>query len=195
MKYADLKPLARKIYFTIADLAALLQVKPASARVLATRYIKKGLFVRIKNDFYVLDQAWERLEREDYFRLANFLQVPSYVSLLSALSWHEVTTQVPQARVESVLLRRSGEFEARGVSFRFYIIQKPRYFDFVRKNGFFIATREKAFVDTVYLCSLGRYKADFAAMDCGKLDKGRLLRIMKPFPPRVREAVKKLCKI
>lgn len=195
MMYAELKPLALKLFFTVRDLAQTVGVKPASARVLCSRYVRKGIFVRLKNDFYVLDQAWEAMGREDRFRLANFLQVPSYVSLLTALSWQGVSSQVPRGCVESIGLRRSVRFEAREFVFRYYRIQKSRYFDFVSQKGFFIATPEKAFVDTVYLCSLGRYAADFTAMETQKLDRGRLKHVLKAFPERTRRTAERLCKI
>ena len=195
MTYAELKPLAKKLFFTVRDLAQMLGVKRACARVQCSRYVKKGIFVRLKNDFYVLDQAWEAMGREDTFRLANFLQVPSYVSLLTALSWQGVSTQVPRAGVESIGLRRSVRFEARGTDFRYYRVQKALYFGFAAEKDFFIATPEKAFADTVYLCSLGRYAADFAAMDAQKLDRGRLERILKAFPEKTQRTAERLCKI
>jgi len=73
--------------------------------VLCSRYVGRGLFVRVKKDFYVLEENWRRLSEKDLFRLANHLQVPSYVSLGSALSFYGVSTQVRRNRVESVALR------------------------------------------------------------------------------------------
>jgi len=114
---------------------------------------------------------------------------------LTALSWHGVSSQVPRGCVESIGLRRSVRFEAREFIFRYYRIQKSRYFDFVSQKGFFIATPEKAFADTVYLCSLGRYRADFAAMDLQKLDRDGLRLVLKAFPERAQRTAKTLCKI
>ena len=194
MIYAELKPLASKPFFTVRDLVQTVGVKPASARVLCSRYVKKGIFVRLKNDFYVLDQAWEAMGREDFFLLANFLQVPSYASLLTALSWQGISSQVPRGTVENIGLRRSVRFEARGSTFRYYRVQKALYFGFAAEKNFFIATPEKAFADTVYLCSLGRYAADFSALNMQKLDQGRLKRILKAFPQKTCRAVERLCK-
>jgi predicted transcriptional regulator of viral defense system len=107
MNYADLRELKTRLYFTADDVASLLQIKSESALVLCSRYTKRGLFVRVKNNFNVLEDNWNRYANEEFFQLANFLQVPSYLSCVSALSFHGVTTQVPRGWYESVSLKRS----------------------------------------------------------------------------------------
>ncbi|MBU4346021.1 MAG: hypothetical protein KKH29_01670 [Candidatus Omnitrophica bacterium] len=195
MNYLDLKKLKNRLYFDVAEFSQVLGISQASARVLCSRYVKKGLFARLKNNFYVLDEKWDIFQREDFLKIANFLQVPSYISFMTALSLYEVTTQIQRDFYESVSLKRSKKFNVRGVALNYYKFKKEYYFDFVKKEGIFIATKEKAFVDSVYLCSLGRYKLDFDSLDVGKFDKDKIQDIIKIFPERTKNMAGKLCKI
>ena len=75
-------------------MADILGIKPTSAIVLCARYVRKGLFLRLKKDLYVLKEKWHESSSSDYYRISNILQVPSYISLMTALSFYEVNTQV-----------------------------------------------------------------------------------------------------
>lgn len=194
MDYRQLQKLREKLYFTAQDVAGIAGIDSASSLVLCTRYTKKGIFVRLKKNFYVLEQVWENFSREDFFRISNFLQVPSYISFGTALSRYGVTTQLQQDFFESACLKRSRKFDIKGVAFNFYKLKKEYYFGFVRENNIFIATKEKAFVDSAYLYSFGKYKIDFSAIDLGKLDRGKIREIIKVFPGKTKSIIKKLCK-
>lgn len=195
MNYAKLRKLKEGFYFGIEDLANLLKIKTASARVLCSRYIKKGYFVRLKRNFYVLNESWENFNKEDLLRITNMLQVPSYVSFMTALSIYELTTQVQKDFFESVSLKRSMNTDVKGIAFNYYKFKKQYYFDFIKKDDIFIASREKAFIDAVYLYSLGKYKLDFNSIDLNKLDKTKLKNILKVFPDKTKIIIKKLCRI
>jgi predicted transcriptional regulator of viral defense system len=193
--YLKLRPLREKLFFGVSDVASLLAIKRPSARILCFRYARDGLFIRLKNDMYVMEDRWRYLERRDYFALANYLQVPSYVSLGSALAIYGVTTQVQQSLVESDCLKRTRSFECSGAQFYYFKLKKELYNGFIRKDGYFIATAEKAFLDAVYLYSFGKYKMDFPALDAKKLDFAALRRQVKAYPEKTRKMVSKLCRI
>ena len=195
MRYVQLRRLQDKLYFAIADLADIAGISIESSRVLASRYVKSGVFIRLKNNFYVLDQKWGSFTRDDFFALSNYLQVPSYISLMTALSFYEITTQSPRNFFESISLKRSQRFEIKGVNFNYCKVQKKIYFDFIRKGDIFIATKEKAFMDAVYLYSFGKYKLDFASLDIRKLDMQRLKIIIKTYPLKTRQIAGKVCGI
>jgi len=195
MRYFDLEKLKNKLFFTVEDVAENFNIKIASSRVLCYRYVKKGIFIRLKKDFYILAYKWENLSWEDFFILSNYLQVPSYISFMTALSFYEVSTQIQRNFFESASLKRSLSFNVKGAIFNFYKLKRDYYFDFFKKENFFIATKEKAFVDSVYLYSLGRYKLDFSSLDLDKLDKKRIKNILRKFPQRTKDIVKEICKI
>lgn len=193
--YKIVSKLSRKPFFTVEDVTALLGIKRQSTWVLCSRYVSKGIFLRLKNNLYVLEQSWQNLKTEQFFMLANFLQVPSYISFATALGYYNLTTQIQRNFFESASLKRSAKFETADTVFEFHKLKKEYYFDFIRKDNFFIASPEKAFIDSVYLYSLGRYKMDFHALDLKKLDRKKLLRILKRFPEGTREAAEEICRI
>jgi len=195
MKIEKIKQLRRLAYVTIDDLVRICGIRPASAHVLASRYVKSGFFIRLKNNFYVLDELWGHLVREDHFRIANYLQVPSYVSFMTALSYYEMTTQVQRDFIESASLKRSVAFEARGAVFTYYKLQKGCYAGFVKAKDFFIATPEKALIDSLYLYSFGKYRIDLSSIDMRRFDKTALRAAVRTFPEKTRKVVAKLCGI
>ena len=75
----------RELYFSHQDLSDLFGISSESAMVTCSRYVRSGDLVRIKRNYYMLSERWERRAVEETFRLANILQVPSYISLTTAL--------------------------------------------------------------------------------------------------------------
>lgn len=195
MDYTRLRTLNKRLYFKTEDLANVLGVKKSSSKVICNRYVKKGIILRLKKDFYILREKWDNLRIEELFRLANFLQVPSYISFMTALSFYEITTQVQRNFFESASLKRSRTFKIEDTLFNFYKLKNEYYFDFNKVNNVFIATKEKALVDSIYLYSFGKYKIDLASLDIAKLNKNRIKEILNIYPQKTREAIKKLCKI
>lgn len=195
MKYIELQSLREKLYFSSQDVAALLGIKASSAVVLCSRYVDKGLFVRLKKDFYILKEKWRQNSITDFFRISNMLQVPSYVSLMTALSFYEATTQVQRDFFESVCIKRTAKYEIEGVNFNFYKLKRELYLDFIKQDNFFIATKEKAFLDAMYLYSFNKYSLDINSLDLSKFDIKKIQRLLKIFPERTRKLVEKTCRI
>jgi len=194
MNYSQLSKLKNKSYFSTQAVADVLGIKPESARVFCSRYAAKGIFLRLKNNFYCFSESWEYLSKEDLFRYANIIQVPSYISFSTVLSYYEVTTQLQRNLIESASLKRSIRKKIADTNFTFYKLKKVLYFGFIKRDNFFIATKEKAFLDTVYLCSFGKYKFDFDALDYAKLDKRQLKRLLEIYPDKTRVLANKLCR-
>lgn len=191
MRYVNLKKI-RKLYFGYEEIARALNISLASARVSANRYVKQGLLIRIKRNFYVLGEKWQALDEQDKFCLANISQVPSYISLLTAMDYYEITTQMQRNYVESISLKRTKQLETGGIVFSYSKIDKGLYFDFVKKNNFFIASPEKAFIDALYLMSLGRYNFDLTAIDTRKMEMAKLKRLINKFPKKTQDMLKLL---
>lgn len=190
-----LQVLSRRPYFTTEEVAESLGIQMASARVFCSRYAKQGLLIKLKNGYYITSQKWDNSRREDRYSIANILQVPSYISFLTALAYYEITSQVQRDFVENACLKRSVSYEVKGTAFKYYKLKKKLYFDFVKQDGIFLATREKAFLDTIYLFSFGKYKIDLGSLDIGKLDQDRIRKLVKAYPAKTRKIVVALCKI
>ncbi len=185
----------KSVFFASADAARALGVSEASARLACHRYFKKGYLVRPKRDVYVLADKWKRLENPELYALANWLQVPSYVSFQTALSYHQATTQVQRDFIESAAVTRTKTLETGNITFRYMKLDRKLYFGFKRAEGFFMAGPEKAFLDALYLMSLARYRLDMSALDLQKFNRRKLKTMSHFFSKPTRELLKKICNI
>jgi predicted transcriptional regulator of viral defense system len=183
MKLSELQNI-KKLYFGYEELARAFGISMASARVTASRYVSNGLLVRIKRNLYVLREVWNTATKEDRFVMANFGQIPSYLSLMTALDYYGVTTQMQRDFFESVAIQRTKTFQVGETVFRYSKISKKLYFGFCKKDTFFIASPEKALLDAFYLMSFGRYSLDISSIDPAKLNKTEIQKISRQYPPR-----------
>ena len=192
MTYSQLLKI-EKPFFSLDDVAYALGIQPASAAVLCSRYVRKGLLVRLKRGLYARTEQLRNFSQQDLFRLANFLQVPSYISLTTALSYHGLTTQVQRGFFESISLKRTRKFEVAQFTFHYSKISLDLYKGYERIEGVFIALPEKALLDSFYLASLGRYSFDTSALDLTKVKADVLENLSLLFPSRVRKFMENCC--
>jgi len=183
MKYNDIKKI-NKLYFAYQDVAKILSISEYSSRVLCSRYVKQKYFIRLKRNFYILKERWDNITPNQRLELANILQVPSYISLMTALSFYEYTTQVQQKFVESISLYRTFTKDIEGIVFNYSKIKNNFYFGFAKKDNIFIASPEKAFIDSLYLNYLGKYNLDLSSLSLEKINKEVCENILKRYPSK-----------
>lgn len=176
-----------KPFFTQHDVAHALGIKLASAAVLCSRYVKRGLLMRLKRGLYTRTETLGHLGHMDLFRIANILQVPSYISLMTALSYYGITTQPQRGFCESISVKRTRTFEAGGLSFHYSKIRPDLYREFVKRDGVFIALPEKAVLDSFYLASMGHYALDGSSLDLTKVDYQIVADLSIHYPPKARK--------
>jgi hypothetical protein len=181
-----------KPFFTQHDVAHAIGAKLASAEVLCSRYVKKGLLIRLKRGFYAKTETLSHLDQIDLYRIANILQVPSYVSLRTALSYYGITPQMQKSFFESISVKRTKTFEFGGLSFHYIKLRPELYSNFIKRDGIFIALPEKAVLDTFYLASLGRYSLDGASLDLTIINNETLAEFSALYPPKVRKYFEEL---
>ncbi|MCK5345146.1 MAG: hypothetical protein KAR20_17170, partial [Candidatus Heimdallarchaeota archaeon] len=140
----------------------------------------------VKRNIYILKERWMGFDREQKFIIANIYQVPSYISLMTALDYYEITTQMQRDFIESVILKRTVTKEIEETVLNYTKISNKLYGGFLKKQGFFIAEPEKAFLDAVYLTSFGRYNLDMPSIDFSKLDVKKIERMAKSLPLKTR---------
>lgn len=163
-----------KLIISIEDIAKVLSINKESAKVTANRYVKNGSLLRIKRDFYITSGKYEKLDEKELFQIANAIQLPSYISLTSALAYYSISTQQLRGIIESITTKKTNSVNVKEFSFNFILIKKNFYTGFKLEDDIFIALPEKALVDAVYLSSLGRYNCDFDAIDFSKLNKSKI---------------------
>ena len=179
-----------KPYFGYEDIARVLGISEASARVTASRYVRQGLLLRMKRNMYLLPEVWNATDREQKFIIANLGQTPSYISLMTALDYYEISTQIQRDFFESMAVKRTKEIALSGSIFRYTKIALNLYFSFKKEKGVFIATPEKALLDAFYLMSFGRYTFDLSALDAEKFDEAEVRCLSDKFPVRTRNMLK-----
>lgn len=162
---------SNKIFLTVNDIANELSINKKSAKVTANRYTKSGSLIRVKRNLYITESRFKELNESEIFQIANFIEVPSYISLTTALSYYGITTQQSQNVIESVSLKRTKTLTVKNIEFRFFKVKQSLYSGFIRTDNFFIAEPEKAFADAVYLTSIGRYSLDFEAVNFKELNQ------------------------
>lgn len=177
MKVLELNKV-NKLTFSIEDIASSLSVTKDSAKVSANRYAKSNFLIRLKNNLYVSTEKFKSLTEKELFKIANIIQVPSYISFTTALSFYNVTSQQLQGMIESAALKRTKEVNTQSFRFNYKILKKNFYNNFVFTNEFFIATPEKALADIIYLSSMSRYQCDFEAIDFKKIDKQTVTKLL-----------------
>jgi predicted transcriptional regulator of viral defense system len=173
-----------KTYFTHHDVTQALGIKSSSAEVWCSRYMHKGLLTRLKRGLYIKTESLAHMSQIDLFRIANILQVPSYISLMTALSYYGITTQLQRDFFESISVKRTKSFQAANLSFKYMRIKPDLYGGFVKKEGFFVALPEKAILDCFYFASMGRYPLDIHSLDLTKADDKSLAKLMKMYPQK-----------
>ena len=181
MKFLKLQNI-KKLYFGYEDVARAFGITSESAKVTVSRYIKQRLLVRIKRNIYVLKESWTNLKREQKFVFANIIQVPSYISLMSALDYYEITTQMQRDFIESISIKRTKGVDIEQSFFNYIKINANLYSGFSRSQDFFIAEPEKAFMDAIYLMSFGRYSFDIPSLDFSKLNLNKIEQLAQSFP-------------
>lgn len=190
MNYIRLRKIQR-LYFGYEEIARVLGITLLSAKVTAVRFVKNGMLVRLKRNIYVLRERWDRIDTEEKFILANVIQSPSYVSLMSALGHYQITTQIQRDFIESAAINRTKQIEIKGSAFKYTKIDKRLYFGFVKENRFFIAIPEKAFLDAFYLMSLKRYNFDVSSIDFNKFDNKIIRKFVKRYPLKTQRSLEK----
>ena len=180
----------KKSYFGYEELARTLGISTASARVTASRYVKMGALMRIKRNLYVRSESWDTATKEDKFIIANLGETPSYISLMTALDYYGITTQMQRDFFESVAVQRTKTISVRETVFRYSKISSDLYFGFEKKDGFFIATPEKALLDAVYLISYGRYALDLPSIDPEKINRLEIEKLSRSYPGRTQKLLR-----
>jgi len=182
----------QRLTWTVQNIARTLGIQEDSARVMCSRYVKKGILTRLRNNLYLLKSRLGQVSQSDLFYLSNVIQTPSYISFMTALSYYGVTTQITRNVFEAVSPVRTKYYESDQWVFNYSKINKTLYFGFKREGKYFIATKEKALLDCLYFSSMGRYNLDTDSLDLSKFSVAELRKTAKKFPEETQNLLFKL---
>jgi predicted transcriptional regulator of viral defense system len=151
--------------FSLADVAQIIQNRDYAKKFLR-RMIDEGNIIKIKRDFYTI--------YKDPLLVSTFLVKPSYISSISAMSFHHLTTQIPR----NIFCMTENHKKTLTFSSEIYYIPTKYFFGFrnERYDKFFlpVATPEKAAIDSIGVLPLAVLDESFE-----KIDKDILVEYLK----------------
>jgi predicted transcriptional regulator of viral defense system len=135
---------SKRAVYSVQQLANLIGKSKDIAKVYMSRLVKKGLARKIiRGRITFVD---------DSYVIAAQIYEPSYISLVSALLFHEMIQQVPK-NIECVSPKNSRRYVDEGIVY--HKIPPSLYYGYERykKSGsyIFVADPEKAVIDGIYL--------------------------------------------
>ncbi|HPW18461.1 MAG TPA: hypothetical protein PLP83_08800 [Candidatus Aminicenantes bacterium] len=163
MTYLELRRSMKEfLVFSVRD---ILKVDPAFHRRRLNEWQDKGYIRKVIKGFYIF--ADRDLDEWALFEIANRIYKPSYVSLESALAYHQLIPESAYA-VTSVSTRRTYRFVSGVAGFRYRTVRPDLFFgyDLTSKGSrkAKIARPEKAVLDLLYLNPRLRTEPDFAGL-------------------------------
>jgi predicted transcriptional regulator of viral defense system len=134
--------------FRTADVMVELSIQKSHASKLLDRLTQHGHVIRLKRGLWALPESLEPLELVPHLT-APF---PSYVSLQSALYYHDMISQIPEV-IYCVSLARTRTYETSMATISVHHIPGSFFFGYEerREHHVRMALPEKALLDILYL--------------------------------------------
>src|SRR4030042_3320586 len=183
MKAIELLKLLQKMnkpFYTIADLEKITSLPRESLYWALKRWGGGGIIERVAQGIYVPMGSNISLEN-----VAAQLYIPNYLSFESALAKQGILNLIPYT-LTLATTRKTKTYTIQKREIEFRQISPQLFFGFEMKNGFYIASPEKAFLDEVYFVVRGKATLDFDEAEIKKLSSKTLKDYSKIFPSYVR---------
>lgn len=198
MKYSELLDIVgdEPVFGTGLLLAGVGDV-PALQRQLAV-WVRAGRLVRVRKGLYTLPRPHRKVD-PDPFVVSNRLLAPSYVSLESALHFHEMIPDVVQG-VTAVTSGRVAEYETPLGRYLFHHVKQERFWGaevagVARGQQALVASPEKALIDLLYLTSGSdepAYVKELRLQNASRIDREVLGQMVERFGSRKVERATRL---
>ena len=189
MKSTELIKKLQKInkpFYTISDLEKITLLPRNSLYVSLKRGVTEGIIERVAQGIYVPIGSILSVENT-----AAQLYLPNYLSFESALSKYGILNLVPYT-ITFATTRKTRRYTIQKREVEFRQIAAELFFGFEMKNGMYIASAEKAFLDEIYFVTRGKATLDFDEVDFRKLSAKTLKEFAKRFPVYVQNRLKKI---
>jgi len=153
--------------FSLKDASRIIGKPIGYTKLFMNRVVKKGKVNRIERGKYCLPETGE-------YEIASNIVYPSYISFLSALAFHNLTTQIP-VKIQVAYLRQKKEIEFKEIKIEFVKLHKKLFFGFKRIGNVSVADPEKAVIDGLYLPRKLPISEIYRLLDRKALDTAKLL--------------------
>ncbi len=164
------------------------KVAPHTA-VFLSRALKGGLIHHINRGHYINSflNGFPAVEE-----VACFLKPPAYITCEWALNIHGISLQAPVVCTVVTLSTSVGKkrnIQYQGITMEFSKISDRLFFGFIQHDNYYLATPEKAILDTLYY---RRRIPAFDELDLDVVDYETLVKMAAKFPSTVSRAVNRL---
>ncbi len=183
--FRKLKEINRPFY-SISDIEKITDSNRDALYVKLNRWVKMGILERIGKGLYI--PGGEKIEIE---KIAMELYPPCYLSFESALSRYGVLNLIPYT-ITFATTRKTKRWIIGKRELLFRKIKKDLFWGYGVQGKIYIASPEKAFVDQVYLYLRGKAEIDLDEIDLKKLKEEEVYKIVKKFPPYVKNFIKNI---
>jgi predicted transcriptional regulator of viral defense system len=183
MKSIELIKILQKInkpFYTITDLEKITSLPRISLYVALKRWVSGGVIERVAQGIYLPMGSVISMEN-----VAVQLYIPNYLSFESALAKYGILNLIPYT-LTFATTRKTRKYILQEQEVEFRQIAPELFFGFEMRNGIYIATPEKAFLDQVYFVARGKATLDLDELDIKKLSTKTLKDYSKQFPAYVR---------
>jgi predicted transcriptional regulator of viral defense system len=138
--------------FTAREFRQVTGSGAVAAKFLLIRYTRRGLLRRLKRGLYALSSRMP-----SKWGIANRLYKPSYISLVSALSYYGFIPESVYA-VTSITTKSTREFEADGTAYAYRTVKSGAFGGYkgveLGEETVLLAEKEKALADYLYFVFL-----------------------------------------
>lgn len=164
--------------FTPQEFKGIFNVSIKTATNFISSNLKSGLFVKLRNRFYSLEDSHPS---RDF--IANKLYQPSYISLESALAHYQIIPEVVYGNT-SVTTKPTREFQTPIGNFSYHQIKIRAFTGYglklIDRDKVLIAEPEKALADYLYFVDLKKVSLN-DRLKLGKIRKKELIGFAKLF--------------
>ena len=177
-----------KPFYTIADLEKITSLPRNSLYVSLKRWESGGVIERVAQGIYIPMGGDISIEN-----VAAQLYIPNYLSFEYALARYGILNLIPYT-LTFATTRKTKNYLLQKKRIEFRQISPELFFGFEMKNGIYIASPEKAFLDQVYFATRGKASLDFDELDIKKLSMKSLEELSRKFPAYVRSFLNNITK-
>ena len=191
MKGIELLKILQKInkpFYTIPDLEKITNLPRNSLYVALKRWETGEIIERVSQGIYIPMGANVSLEN-----VAAQLYIPNYLSFESALAKYGVLNLIPYT-ITFATTRKTKKYTLQKQEIEFRQISSELFFGYEMRNGIYIASPEKAFMDQIYFATRGKTTLDLDELDIKKLSIKTLKDLSNKFPTYVRSYLNDIIK-
>ncbi|MBU0534985.1 hypothetical protein KKC62_02345 [Patescibacteria group bacterium] len=171
----------KKDFYTIRDLQNIFNVPVKSLRVQLSRWCKRGVFIRLTKGIYTPYNTDIEVDK-----VANQIYYPSYLSFESALSYYGILSQIPYT-LTFATQKKSKKLVLKDTQIEYTQLANRLFFGYILENGIYLATPEKALMDTIYLVSKGNRTLNISELYLKNIDKEKFKEISLKFPKNTKD--------